>query len=62
MKLNPHLTFNGECEAAFRFYEKCLGGTIGMMMTYGESPVDEQMAPGWRLRLQEERMRPLIYT
>jgi PhnB protein len=42
MQLNPHLTFNGQCEAAFRFYEKCLGGTIVLMMTYGDSPVAEQ--------------------
>jgi len=48
MKLNPHLTFNGQCEAAFRFYEKCLGGEIGLMMTYGESPVAGQMTPDWR--------------
>ena len=26
MQLNPYLTFNGQCEAAFKFYEKCLGG------------------------------------
>jgi uncharacterized glyoxalase superfamily protein PhnB len=26
MQLNPHLAFNGQCEAAFKFYEKCLGG------------------------------------
>jgi hypothetical protein len=23
VQLNPHLRFNGECEAAFKFYEKC---------------------------------------
>jgi PhnB protein len=25
MQMNPYLTFNGQCEAAFKFYEKCLG-------------------------------------
>jgi len=30
--------FNGQCETAFKFYEKCLGGKITTMMTYGESP------------------------
>ncbi len=38
MKLNVHLTFNGQCEAAFRFYERALGGTIVTMLTYGASP------------------------
>jgi hypothetical protein len=28
MQLNPYLMFNGQCEAAFRFYEKALGGKI----------------------------------
>lgn len=42
MQLNPHLTFNGQCEAAFRFYEKCLGGKIVVMMTWGESPMADQ--------------------
>jgi uncharacterized glyoxalase superfamily protein PhnB len=28
MKLNPYLGFDGECEAAFNFYEQCLGGKI----------------------------------
>jgi PhnB protein len=28
MQLNPYLMFNGRCEAAFRFYEKALGGKV----------------------------------
>ncbi len=39
MQLNPYLQFNGQCEAAFKFYEKCLGGKIAFTMTYGESPM-----------------------
>jgi PhnB protein len=26
MSLNPYLYFDGQCEEAFLFYEKCLGG------------------------------------
>jgi PhnB protein len=48
MRLNPHLAFNGQCEAAFRFYETCLGGQVVMMMTYGDSPLAEQTPPDWR--------------
>ena len=48
MQMNPHLAFNGECEAAFKFYENCLGGKIVTMMTYGDSPMAEQMPPAWR--------------
>ncbi len=51
MRLNPYLTFNGQCEAAFKFYEKCLGGKIVMMMTYGDSPMAEQTRPDWRKKI-----------
>jgi PhnB protein len=51
MRLNPYLTFNGRCEAAFRFYEKSLGGKIVMMMTYGNSPLAEQAPPDWRNKI-----------
>ena len=39
MRLNPHLTFDGQCEAAFAFYEKCLGGKILLMMPQSDSPM-----------------------
>jgi PhnB protein len=32
MQLNPHLNFDGECEAAFKFYEQVLGGKITFSM------------------------------
>ncbi|MGD0570936.1 MAG: VOC family protein [Candidatus Sulfotelmatobacter sp.] len=44
--MNPYLSFNGECEAAFRFYEKCLGGKIVFMMPYEGSPVADQAPNG----------------
>ncbi|HEX2150693.1 MAG TPA: glyoxalase/bleomycin resistance/extradiol dioxygenase family protein [Stellaceae bacterium] len=45
MQLNPYLTFDGQCEAAFRFYEQVLGGTIVAMMTFADMPMAEQMPP-----------------
>jgi len=38
MKVNPYLNFNGQCEAAFKFYEQVLGGRITFSMTWGEMP------------------------
>ena len=43
MQINPYLAFNGQCEAAFKFYEKCLGGKIVMMMTNAGSPMADQV-------------------
>lgn len=45
MKVNPHLSFNGQCEAAFKFYEKVLGGKITFSMTWAEMPGAEQFPP-----------------
>ena len=42
MRLNPHISFSGQCEAAFQFYERCLSGKILTMLTYGNSPMAEQ--------------------
>jgi PhnB protein len=49
MKLNPHisLSFNGQCEAAFRSYERCLKGTITFMLTWGDSPMAGDAPADW---------------
>ena len=47
MKLNPYLMFNGQCETALKFYEKCLGGKISFMTTWGDSPMAAQTPPDW---------------
>jgi len=51
MQGNPHLTFNGQCEEAFQFYEKCLGGNVVLMMRHGDSPMAEQTPPEWRQKV-----------
>ncbi len=56
MKLNPYLMFNGQCEAAFKFYEQCLGGKIEAMMTYGELPQDSPMAESVSPELHDQIM------
>src|SRR4051812_9824344 len=38
MKLYTQLNFGGNCEEAFRFYEKHLGGKIIMMMNQSQAP------------------------
>ena len=42
MKINPYLNFNGDCQAAFKFYEQVLGGKIVFSMTWGEMPGGDQ--------------------
>jgi PhnB protein len=47
MKLTPYLNFNGNCRAAFQFYEKHLGGKITFMMTHAEAPAGQNLHPEW---------------
>jgi PhnB protein len=42
-RLNPHLNFNGDCAAAFRFYQEVFGAPEPYMMTFAESPMGEQV-------------------
>ena len=56
MQLNPYLNFDGCCEAAFRLYERCLGGKIEMMMRHGESPMADQVPPEWREKIMHVRL------
>lgn len=48
MRINPHLCFDGQCETAFRTYEKLFGGELKTMLTYGASPLADQFAPQMR--------------
>jgi PhnB protein len=48
MKLTPHLSFAGQCQAAFEFYQQCLDGKIVTMLTYGNSPMASQTPLAWQ--------------
>jgi PhnB protein len=56
MQLNPYLSFDGQCEAAFKFYERCLDGKIVAMMTYGGSPMEGQTPAEWRNKIMHARL------
>jgi PhnB protein len=56
MQLNPYLNFKGQCEAAFKFYEQCLGGKIAMIMPYEGTPAANQMPPEWRNKIIHARL------
>ncbi len=46
MKLHTHLNFGGNCEEAFRYYEKHLGGHITMIMRVKDLPPEVPPPPG----------------
>jgi PhnB protein len=45
MPINPYISFNSNCEAAFKYYEKHLGAKIDAIMRNGEAPADMKMPP-----------------
>ena len=46
-KINVYLGFAGKCREAMNFYKECLGGGELELQSVGESPVADQMPPGF---------------
>ncbi len=57
MQINPYLNFNGDCEAAFKFYQECLDGKIEFRMTHGESPMAKFVGPEWQDKIMHISLR-----
>jgi PhnB protein len=51
MQLNPYLLFKGDCEAAFKFYERVLGGKITAMFRFEGSPMAGKLSPEWQNKI-----------
>jgi len=56
MKLNTYLNYGGNCEQAFRFYEKHLGGKITVLMTQEQNPDPSNVPPNFRKAILYGRM------
>jgi PhnB protein len=56
MQVNPYLFYNGNCEAAFKFYEKALGGKIDAMLTHEGAPAEMPVPPGWAKKIMHAKM------
>jgi PhnB protein len=48
MQMNAYLSFRGECEAAFKFYEQCLDGKLGEIFRYAGTPLADQVPADWQ--------------
>jgi len=47
MQMNAYLSFNGDCEEAFKFYEQHLGGQPGTIFRYGGTPLADSVPADW---------------
>ena len=56
MQLNPYLTFNGQCETAFKFYANCFGGKIEALLPHEGTPAEAHVPAEWRKKIMHARL------
>jgi PhnB protein len=56
MQANAYLNFNGQCEEAFKFYAKCLGGKIENMMPHEGTPAAQHVPANWGKKIMHARL------
>ena len=56
MHINPYLIFDGRCEEAFRFYEKCFKGKIIAMLTHKGTPAEAHVPAAWIDKILHARL------
>ena len=47
LRVEPYLTFDGDCEEALELYAKCLGGTLRPVFRYEGSPMARRVPASW---------------
>ena len=57
MQMTPYLSFNGQCEEAFKFYEQCLGGQLGTIFRYAETPLAARVTYDWQDKVMHSSLR-----
>ena len=48
MQMHPYLNFKGQCEAAFKLYERCLDGQLGEIFRYAGTSLADQVPADWQ--------------
>jgi PhnB protein len=56
MQVTPYLFYNGNCEAAFKYYEKALGASIEMMMRNEDAPESMPTPPDRKKKIMHARI------
>jgi PhnB protein len=57
MDLSAHVSFDGRCEEAFKYYETHLGGKTEMMMTHAGTPAEGHVPAEWKAKIMHGRIR-----
>lgn len=56
MQIVAYLTFNGQCEEAFKFYADCLGGKIEAMLPHAGTPAEGHVPAEWADKIMHARL------
>lgn len=56
MSVDPYVYYDGNCEAAFKFYQKELGAKIEMMMRYADAPPEMPTTPESKNKIMHARI------
>jgi len=56
MQIQPYLFFKGDCEEAFKFYERVLKGKIEAMLPYAGSPAEQQGSTDCQVNILHARL------
>ena len=56
LSLSPYLLFNGQCESALKFYEKCGVGKIDGLLTHAGTPAEAHVPAEWRDKVLHARL------
>ena len=51
VELTAYISFKGDCEDAFRFYEEALGAKPGLIFRYADSPMADVVPEGWDTKI-----------
>jgi PhnB protein len=56
MQMTPYLSFNGHCEEALKFYERCLGARLGQIFRYEGTPLAQQVPSDWQNKVMHANL------
>ena len=56
MNMNPYVSFKGDCEAAFKLYERVFGGHIRALFRYAETPLAGEVPADWQHKIMHGSM------
>ena len=57
VEISAYVSFKGNCEAAFRFYEEALGAKTGLLFRYADSPMADVVPDGWDSKIMHGSVR-----